>query len=71
MDVDAPRGAKRKADALDDTAVPRRIRVGWQVFKLKVITYIGLLNPSCPRLWTKMSSTKSPRERLLWRRSTP
>ena len=28
MDVDAPRGAKRKADvALDDTAAPRRIQV--------------------------------------------
>jgi len=27
MDVDVPRGAKRKADALDDTAIPRRIKV--------------------------------------------
>ncbi|KAH6856550.1 histidine kinase-like ATPase [Chaetomium sp. MPI-CAGE-AT-0009] len=26
MDSDAPRGAKRKADALDDTAIPRRIK---------------------------------------------
>jgi hypothetical protein len=28
MDVDdAPRGAKRKADALDDATIPRRIKV--------------------------------------------
>jgi hypothetical protein len=27
MDLGSPRGAKRKADALDDSAVPRRIKV--------------------------------------------
>lgn len=31
MDVDAPRGAKRKADdLLDDTAGPRRIKVCYE-----------------------------------------
>lgn len=49
MDVDAPRGAKRKADALDDTAVPRRIKVGWQASKLKAITfYIGIAKSELP-----------------------
>jgi hypothetical protein len=47
MDLDGPRGAKRKADALADTAIPRRIKVRRQSLKLQPVeNQMGLLSPS-------------------------
>ena len=72
MDVDdGPRGAKRKADALDDTATPRRIKVRrWP--STRVLPFLSLQGAKLklPRLSTKMSLTRSLPEKSLWPRCT-
>lgn len=77
VEADGPRGAKRKADALDDTATPRRIKVRWrhrarpqQTSRVRLLRLVPVAKPALSRLSTRMSSTRSPPAKSLWPRST-
>lgn len=70
MDVDSPRGTKRKADEVEaDPTKPRRIQVRLP-FSRVLADKEGLLANVwglCHRLWTRMWSTRLPPGRSLLR----